>query len=153
MNISKEKLNGIVYTPKWIVDLILDHIDYKSNICDRKIIDPACGDGAFLSEVVERFIADAKRKRLNKQNIKKVLEENIWGFDIDDKAIKRCIDILDEIVLKHGLKNIKWQIIKTNSLDKPFVDEYFNFFDFVVGNPPYIRIQHLGKERRKKNSK
>ena len=150
MSISNEKLNGIVYTPKWIVDLILDHIGYQNNICSKKIIDPACGDGAFLSEVVERFISDAKRERMNKQNIKEILEKNIWGFDIDDKAIKRCIDVLDDVVSKHGLKNVKWQILKTDSLNKPFVGEYFNFFDFVVGNPPYIRIQHLGKERRTK---
>ena len=61
MNISDKKLNGVVYTPKWIVDLILDKIEYKNNIYDKKIIDPACGEGAFLGEVVERFFADAKK--------------------------------------------------------------------------------------------
>lgn len=150
MNVSEKKLNGIVYTPQWVVNLILDNLSYNEDICEKKIIDPACGDGAFLSEVVERFIVDAKRKKLNKIQIKKNIEKNVFGFDIDEVAIKKCIAVLDKIALKHNLDNINWQIIKTDSLDKKIIGEHFDFFDFVVGNPPYVRIQHLGKERRDK---
>ena len=150
MNVSEKKLNGVVYTPKWVVNLILDHLAYKKDICEKKIIDPACGDGAFLSEVVERFIVDAKQNNLDNSVIKRSIEKNIFGFDIDEIAIKKCVEILDEIASRHNLKNINWQIIKTDSLDKKFVGKYFDFFDFVVGNPPYVRIQHLGKARRDK---
>ena len=150
MNVSEKKLNGVVYTPKWVVNLILDNLAYNKDIYKKKIIDPACGDGAFLSEIVERFIFDAEQKKLNKPQIKKFIGENVFGFDIDEVAIKKCVATLDEIALKHNLKNINWQIIKTDSLDKKNVDKHFDFFDFVVGNPPYIRIQHLGKERRSK---
>src|SRR3989344_3400349 len=150
MNVSEKKLNGVVYTPKWVVNLILDHLAYKKDICEKKIIDPACGDGAFLSEVVERFIVDAKQNNLDNSVIKKYIEKKIFGFDIDEIAIKKCVATLDEITSRHNLKNINWQIIKTDSLDKKFVGKYFDFFDFVVGNPPYVRIQHLGKARRDK---
>jgi len=37
-----------------------------------------------------------------------------------------------------------------DSLDKNNVKQYFNIFDYVIGNPPYIRIQHLGKDRRER---
>src|SRR3989344_6777618 len=150
MNVSEKKLNGVVYTPKWVVNLILDHLAYKKDICEKKIIDPAGGDGAFLSEVVERFIVDAKQNNLDNSVIKKYIEKKIFGFDIDEIAIKKCVATLDEITSRHNLKNINWQIIKTDSLDKKFVGKYFDFFDFVVGNPPYVRIQHLGKARREK---
>lgn len=150
MKINEKKLNGVVYTPKWIVELILDNIGYKNNIYDKKIVDPACGDGAFLREAVKRFIADARQRKIKTMDIKKALEKNIFGFDIDEIATEKCITILDEIASKFDLKNIEWQIIKTDSLDKNIVSNYFNFFDFVVGNPPYIRIQHLGTERREK---
>lgn len=150
MEINEKKLNGVVYTPKWIAELILDRIDYKSNVSGKKIIDPACGDGAFLAQVVERFIIDAKNNKLNRQDIKKGLENDIFGFDIDDVATEKCIKILDEIAQKFDFKNIRWQILKADSLDKSFVNKYFNTFDFVVGNPPYIRIQHLGSKRREK---
>lgn len=150
MNISDKKLNGVFYTPKWIVDLILDKIEYVNDIYDKKIIDPACGEGAFLGEVAERFFTDAKKNSLKASMIKNALEKNIFGFDIDDTAIERCRVLLDDIALKHGIKNVKWQMMKTDSMDKISIGKYFDFFDFVVGNPPYIRIQHLGTERRNK---
>jgi len=150
MKISEKKLNGIVYTPQWIVELILDNLDYKNNIYQKKIIDPACGDGAFLSEVLVRLIEDAKKSKIGNQTIKEKIENNIFGFDIDENAIKKCILILDGIAQKYNFKDIKWNILKTDSLDKSFVSKFFNSFDFVVGNPPYIRIQHLGSKRREK---
>ena len=150
MEINKKKLNGVIYTPKWIVKLILDNIEYENNIYDKKIIDPACGEGAFLSEVVERFIADAMRRKIKATDIKNTLSKNIFGFDIDKIAIKKCITILNEIALKYNFKNIEWNIIEADSLNKNFVSKYFGVFDFVVGNPPYIRVQHLGEERRNK---
>jgi len=150
MQASEKKLNGVVYTPKWIVELILDKLDYKNSIYEKRIIDPACGDGAFLSVVVERFIEDAKRKGINNNAIKIKLEDNIFGFDIDKNATEKCISILSNITSKYSIKGVKWNIIKTDSLDKAFVNKFFNSFDFVVGNPPYIRIQHLGIKRREK---
>jgi len=150
MKISEKKLNGIVYTPQWIVELILDNLDYKNNIYQKKIIDPACGDGAFLSEVLVRFIEDAKKAKIENKAIKEKIENNILGFDIDENAIKKCILILEGIAKKYNLKNIKWNILKMDSLDKSFVSRFFDSFDFVVGNPPYIRIQHLGLKRREK---
>jgi adenine-specific DNA-methyltransferase len=150
MKINEKKLNGVVYTPRWIVELILDHLDYKNDIYSKKIIDPACGDGAFLSEVLVRFIEDAKRANIGNKDIKEKIENNIFGFDIDENAIEKCIARLDDIAEKYELKNIQWNILKADSLDKLFISEFFGFFDFVVGNPPYIRIQHLGSQRRAK---
>jgi len=148
MKISEKKLNGIVYTPQWIVELILDNLDYKNNIYQKKIIDPACGDGAFLGVVVKRFVEDAKRKGADNNVIKIKLENNIFGFDIDRSAIEKCISILNDIAGEYNIKGVKWNILKVDSLDKSFVNKFFNSFDFVIGNPPYIRIQHLGTKRR-----
>lgn len=150
MKISEKKLNGIVYTPRWIVELILDNLDYKNNIYQKKIIDPACGDGAFLNEVLIRFIEDAKKAKIGNKTLKEKIENNIFGFDTDENAIEKCLLMLDGIAQKYNLKNIKWNILKTDSLDRSFVNRFFDSFDFVVGNPPYIRIQHLGLKRKEK---
>ncbi len=51
---SKHKTLGQVYTPKWIVDEILDLVGYNNSvILDKTILEPACGDGAFLIEIVK----------------------------------------------------------------------------------------------------
>jgi len=55
---KKEKLIGQIYTPDFIVSKILDDVGYTNaiNINNRKLLDPACGDGQFLKEVVKRII-------------------------------------------------------------------------------------------------
>jgi len=53
----KHKTLGQVFTPDWIVNEILNSLNYqKDNILNKKIIDPACGDGAFLKIIVKRII-------------------------------------------------------------------------------------------------
>ena len=87
---------------------------------------------------------------VNNNIIKTKLENNIFGFDIDKSATEKCISILDDITSEYNIKGVKWNILETDSLDKFFVNKFFNSFDFVIGNPPYIRIQHLGTKRREK---
>jgi len=49
---DKKKQYGQVYTPYFIVTKILDEVGFSSaEVLGRKVIDPACGDGRFLSEV------------------------------------------------------------------------------------------------------
>lgn len=46
---SEEKLNGKIYTPSFVIEKMLNDIGfYGSNVLNKKIIDPACGDGRFL---------------------------------------------------------------------------------------------------------
>lgn len=144
-NIQKEL--GAVYTPLHIVNTILDEINYHENIYHKKIIDPSCGDGAFLIVVVERFIMDCLNHQLHKNKIVELLEENIIGFDIDEKAVSKCIDNLNLISEKFEIHDVKWNIHIKNSLHRKSIEPYFSNFDFVVGNPPYIRIQNLGEQK------
>lgn len=55
MEIScKIRNEGAVYTPKNIVNLMIDVIGYNSseNILKKHIMENSCGDGAFLVEIV-----------------------------------------------------------------------------------------------------
>jgi len=52
-----EKLTGRFYTPEFMVKNILDLSGYyDKNIEKKHIIDNSCGDGAFLKEIVTRFL-------------------------------------------------------------------------------------------------
>jgi len=153
MNVTSKKINGVVYTPQWIVELILDNIEYKNNIYDKKIIDPSCGEGNFLVVAVERFLKDCIENNLSLDEIREALHNNIFGFDIDKNAIVKCKTYLNNVIKKYGIDEIEWNIIQMDSLNKNNVKQYFNIFDYVIGNPPYIRIQHLGNERRERIQK
>jgi len=150
--ISNEKLNGIVYTPKWIVESILDNVNYNTehNIYTKTIIDPSSGAGAFLVVIVDRFINSALKNNKTNDEIKSLLENNLCGFDIDKDAIENCKSNLNNVAKKYNILDVNWNLLKTDTLNKEITSKYFKKFDFVVGNPPYIRVQHLGKERRKK---
>ena len=154
LKININKLNGVVYTPSWIVKIILNNLKYivGNRIHSKKIIDPACGDGAFLKEVVERFIIDVLNSNKSTSEIKYLLEHNIYGIDIDKDAIEMCRDNLNDIAKKYAIYNVNWNLINNDSTEI-WISKLFKKFDYVVGNPPYIRIQNLGKEKRSKIQK
>jgi adenine-specific DNA-methyltransferase len=139
-----EKVYGQVYTPSFIVQKILDEVGYYGeNIHKKTILDPSCGDGRFLVEIVRRIIRDLP----SNQWIESF--EAIYGWDIDANALNQCRENLDEITLNFGIK-VKWNLELVDSLTK--IPDIFNStptFDFIVGNPPYIRIQHLSEASRK----
>ena len=109
-----KKINGIYYTPKDVVNYIIDNtlekyvednnyygkqidkqIDELKNI---KILDASCGTGVFLLEVINRLIT--KYNALIKQHPENFIikcpltlsiKNNIYGVDKSATAIQSCI--------------------------------------------------------------
>ena len=145
---DNQKLFGQIYTPPFIVEKILNEIGFNSpSVLKKTILDPACGDGRFLEEIVLRIINFSSTEQL---------EENlsyIHGWDIDAEAIELCIENLNNLIVPFNI-SVNWNIKVCNSIEKLPKNDLFNFvevekFDFIVGNPPYIRVQHLEEENRK----
>jgi adenine-specific DNA-methyltransferase len=146
---NKKKENGVVYTPSWIVKEILDLSRYKNNIYNKKVMEPGCGEGAFLIEILKRIIIDAKNNNITNQKISKLINDNIYGVDIDEKSIAICKAKLNKICQGNQIDFPIWDNIKTiDLLSKDIIEEYRNAFDFVFGNPPYVRIQNLSQKTR-----
>ncbi|MDR0919003.1 MAG: SAM-dependent methyltransferase [Oscillospiraceae bacterium] len=134
---KKIKTAGEVYTPAHIVSLMLDEIGYNGETVSQKhIIDNSCGDGAFLMQIVERYIKNCP----STNDIKNELETYIHGIEIDKTAYKNCIKNLDAVAEKHGITSVNWDVINEDTLK---VSKYDGEMDFVVGNPPYIRVHNL----------
>ncbi len=141
---DNQKLLGQVYTPRFVVEKILSDIGFDNpNILGKTILDPSCGDGRFLVVIAEKIIEFSQKENLQ-ENL-----EKIYGWDIDNQAVEYCIENLNELIKPFDIK-INWNIKVCNSLKK--INEFDNVdtqkFDFIVGNPPYIRIQHLAKTER-----
>lgn len=137
---SYRKLNGAVYTPLFIVNYINKKAILENNAKDIKVIDPACGSGIFLVDAL------FKLKEKTTKSYKELVENNIYGVDIDPRAIKRTKILLSLIVFeKEGKIPSKFNIYCGNSLDKSFLKSCLRGekFHAVVGNPPYVRIQNL----------
>ena len=139
--ISTEKLNGRFYTPKFIVNYVLDLSGYYGQIILKKhAIDSSCGDGAFLVEIVDRYCKEYLQHSDNLQNLKTELSTYIHGIEIDEIECKKCIKNLNSVVSQFGISNVIWDIFSADTLT---VDKYNGKMDFVLGNPPYVRVHNL----------
>ena len=97
---SKRKEQGIYYTPKGIVNYIVDNTVGKylrgaknlKSVKNLKIVDPACGSGSFLisavSELNDYYSRNIKDyKGLSPSDKLELIKKNIYGVDLDERAV------------------------------------------------------------------
>ena len=144
---------------------------YRAYLLELKIVDPACGSGAFLNQalnflIFEHECIDENEKTLMGGNVlglfdvkKEILEHNLFGVDINEESVEIAKLSLWLRTVERGrkLNKLANNIKVGNSLinDKSVVDNAFVWedefpevfakggFDVVIGNPPYIRAQSL----------
>lgn len=136
---NKKKELGQIFTPKWVVELILDEVGYVGCIFNKKILEPSCGDGVFLCAIVKRYIENALKNNIDMILIKKGLENNILGIEIDKYFFEECIKNLNKVAENYNIRDINWKILNKDALKHNFKEK----FDFIVGNPPYVRVHNL----------
>lgn len=137
-----KKSKGRVYTPDYIVKNILDMAHYNgATILNKHVIDNSCGDGAFLCEIVDRYCNIAISNDVVFENLINQLETYIHGIEIEPIEQRKCIDNLNSIVKHYGIKTeVKWDILCSDTLT---VDKFNGKMDYVLGNPPYVRVHNL----------
>ncbi|MDN5849633.1 MAG: N-6 DNA methylase [Nitrococcus sp.] len=61
---SKQRVadHGEVFTPAWLVDAMLDLVKGETERIDARFLEPACGSGNFLVEILRRKLAAVERK-------------------------------------------------------------------------------------------
>lgn len=132
--------------------------DYKDFLLNLKILDPACGSGAFLNEAMNflinehKFCDDLRREfdgdALGLFDIETtILENNLYGVDINQAAteIAKLSLWLRSAQVGRKLTNLSNNIKTANSLlDFPFKDIKF---DAVIGNPPYVRQERIKDQK------
>lgn len=61
---SKQRVldHGEVFTPAWVVDAMLDLVKAESERIDSRFLEPACGSGNFLVQVLRRKLASVEMK-------------------------------------------------------------------------------------------
>ena len=145
--------------------------EYRAYLLSLKILDPACGSGAFLNQALEFLInehelIDSYVRELGKFSLplsditKSILENNLFGVDINEEAVEIAKLSLWIRTAERGrkLSDLSNNIKCGNSLiDDPDVAgvRAFNWgkefpeimskggFDIVIGNPPYVRAELL----------
>ena len=134
-----------IFTPEKNVKEMLDWIGYNENLYGKKIIEPSCGQGNILIDVIERYIVDSQNNNYTKEEIRKGLSQDIYAIEYDKKHYNKCIDNINKILEKYNIGKVDWNIYCEDSLKTNFNKK----FDYVVGNPPYISYKMLDEQTRK----
>lgn len=147
---------------------LLAYTEYQSYLQNIKVLDPACGSGAFLVKVFDYLLKENERVghilggNLLSQGdfVKSILQNNIFGVDLNSESVEITKLSLWLKTAQKGKKlttldnNIKCgnSLIDDESIagskafdwNKEFKDVMKNGgFDVVVGNPPYVRQELL----------
>ncbi len=133
---------GAVFTRRWVVELILDLVGYASerDLATLRAIEPACGSGAFLGPMVERLSHSC---RLHGRKISEAVAA-IRACDLKPAHVSESRGVVEERLLADG-----WAVDEAHALARDWVahDDFLlgvhevATADFVVGNPPYIRLE------------
>jgi len=168
---ERGKTNGSHYTPPELVEFVLSQTLTEARLAQSpRILDPACGSGIFLVEAFRRVVRYRNWKqgrRLNQQELRKILREQIIGIDINEAAVRVAAFSLylaflsyqnpREINENRKLPNLKYDNAAPNDGSKERYDVLLvsNAFavsaqgtdvsskfasgcaDVVVGNPPW----------------
>ena len=138
---------GEVFTRRWIVELMLDLIGYQADadLADKLVIEPSCGCGAFLLPVVERLIESCRRFGRPLAGT----EAAISGFDLLEhnaevarKAVMAKLLEAGETIDTAEHLSDAWVTVG----DFLLAPHRERSADFVVGNPPYIRLEDIPDE-------
>jgi methylase of polypeptide subunit release factors len=165
---------------------------YRFRLGQIRIVDPACGSGAFLIQALIRLVEEyrwlvAELERITGQPglfdqdsvIRSILSHNIYGVDINQESVEitKLALWLHTAAPGKPLCSLDHNIRCGNSLVGPDFDAFYNQrhstlfaaadpnererinafdwpaafpevfshggFDCVIGNPPYIKLQHF----------
>jgi len=133
---------GAVFTRGEVVDFILDLVGYTEDqpLYTLRLLEPCFGDGHFLRPVIQRLLS-AWRKSKGSGSIVESLGRALQAVELHHNTFHTSRQlIIDELikadVTTHSAQLLadRW-LVQGDFLLTPF-DEHF---DFIVGNPPYVR--------------
>lgn len=153
---AERKETGCVYTPPDIVNEVLDAAGYipTRDLQSMTVLEPSCGNGAFLVEIASRLIESIRLHSPSRdidsldEEISSVLSRNIMAIEIDgdalDEAKGRVLSMLEERYSYHptDADSLFGSWHAGDALEYLRTDG--TRYDFVIGNPPYVRIHNVG---------
>ncbi len=159
-----------IYVKRHIPDLKIQNIneiisfndDIKGRVCNLlmkvKICDPACGLGVFLLSALEIIFSLVSKLHPEPKlpEIKLSLLKNLFGFEINQSALKICKMKLFYWAMSDMIIDFK-KIIKIISSNLTMINSLFDQqnqnFDLIVGNPPYGNIIKTDEKKLLKEQK
>ena len=158
--LSEEKLHEEINDATYARRERTAYRKYQEFLVKVRVLDPACGSGAFLVQVFDFLLAENKRigailddLSLNEAYVKQILGSNLYGVDLNEESVEitKLSLWLKSADKGKKLTSLDGTIKCGNSLiEDPAVDPAHSFkwrtefpeigdgFEVIVGNPPWV---------------
>lgn len=135
------RAGGVLYTPpvvaRGLVEATLGALLAGGDAGGARVMDPACGGGAFLVAAYRRLLAwHAARGRLTPEARRTIFNRSIFGVDVDADAVevtRRALAQVAEVDI--DVANIR--------VGDALLTEDARRFDVVLANPPYVDAETM----------
>ncbi len=144
-------------------------VAWRAELETVRIVDPACGSGAFLIEAFDQMFAEYQKAEAFLTQLgagaglfklsKTILEHNLYGVDLNGAAVEiaRLSCWIKTAEYGQTLTSLEGKVVQGNSVvsDPAFSPDAFDWkqrfsdvfagggFDVVIGNPPYVRQEWI----------
>lgn len=158
MNLVSDKIkrktgrnHGVVFTNSKVVSFILDEVNYRQdiNLKNVRILEPAAGNGSFALEIIKRLYNSSI---IYQFDFITALKNNVRFVELDTHSYYQLIERINHFLSKY---NIDYKIDDGDEIiNTDFLTHYFyEYFDCIVGNPPYIRHELIPEKFKKEYRK
>ena len=147
--VDPDGTHGEVFTRRWVVDLILDLAGYRAcaDLGASVIVEPACGAGAFLVPIVERLVESCDQHGRSVADMGPAIRAfDLLGRNVDTargSVATRLVELGQPADVARNLSS-QW-VVQEDFLLGAGLDRSRQA-DFVVGNPPYVRLEDVPTE-------
>lgn len=134
--------HGAVFTKRWIVELILDLAGYTADkpLGELVALEPACGEGAFLIPMVERL---SESLRVRGRPLSDATG-SIRAYDLQARSVASSQRAIVETLTAAGWSGPDAAVFAAACVEQGdflLKGHEFGTADFVLGNPPYVRLE------------
>ncbi len=140
--------HGEVFTRRWVVNLVLDLAGYTADqeLPNLVAVEPACGGGAFLGPMVARLSESCRRTGRTLSDAAGAIR----AFDLLDRNVEESRRVVEKVLIEDD-----WPHDDAASAARTWVrkGDYLlqgqaeGEVDFVLGNPPYVRLESVPGNR------
>jgi len=138
---------GAIFTRREVVDFILDLTGYTSDrpLYKFRLLEPSFGNGDFLLPAIERLLCAWKAATGGNECAVSALGESIRAVELHSATFAKTREKMVVLLANHGLSGaaadslLKQWLIQGDFL----LASLPGAFDFVIGNPPYVRQEMI----------
>ncbi|MGC6900435.1 Eco57I restriction-modification methylase domain-containing protein [Pseudomonas aeruginosa] len=133
---------GAIFTRTEVVDFILDLAGYTADrpLYEMRLLEPSFGGGDFLLPIIQRLLKAWRGSRVQ-QPAPEALSNAIRAVELHHETFRATADAVVALLKQEGIEAATASSLAAKWLKQGdfLLLPLEGHFDFVVGNPPYVR--------------